>query len=631
MKDLYRPWLPPLLIVIAVAALYGHTLHVPFYLDDQFAITGKHLLRDLPATLKQLFGQRGLTNLTLALNLRFTGLALPALHLTNIALHAGCGLLVWLLLRRLLSGDWLPLCGALLFVAHPLQTQAVTYVIQRAAVLATFFFLLAILSYLRARQALVAGSSRRSPHYLWPYLGAIGAGLCAVLAKENTVTLPLLLLAHDRLFPLPGGRSWRQTFYDFFPFFVGPLFLGVSMLAVVAKSGGAEILYVPLTSSAHNDPLHYLFTQFSVIWLYLRLLLLPYGQALEHNYTVVAELVTLKNLGALSGLLAIAWGVWQVRRRRPLLAFGVAWFFLALLVESSIIPLDPLFEHRLYLPFTGFVLVLCDCLPEFFGVRRSLAIMAGVILLCAPLTWQRNALWNDPIALYEDNLRHVPGSERAREALATLYGEVGRFDEERQLLEQSRRLYPENRILLENLAKVYAEENRWQEGYALLEEGIRRHPRIADFYETAAAMASRQGKLQEAAAYLHRGLAVEGGDRERLWNDLGVLYSEAGESAQAEEAFRQSLTINPASAKTYLNLGKEHFARGRWSEALAALRRSQELGPGNAEVLEGLGRSALLAGEMETARRAAEKLRSVDRQAWERLQGEIARTLPSRP
>jgi protein O-mannosyl-transferase len=630
MKDLYRPWLPPLLLLVAVAALYGHTLQAPFYLDDQWAIIDNHLLRDLPATLGNLFSQRGLTNLTLALNCRLTGLSLPALHLTNIALHAGCGILVWLLLRRLTPGDWPPLCGALLFVAHPVQTQAVTYLIQRATVLGAFFFLLAVLGSLRARQALAAGSSRSAPAYLWPYLGAVAAGACAVLAKENTATLPLLLLAYDRLFPLPGGRSWRQTLYDSLPFCLAPLLLGVAMLAVVANTGGEKILYVPLASTEHNGPLHYLVTQFSVIWVYLRLLLLPYGQALEHNYPVVAELFTLQNLCALAGLLVLGWGTWRIRRRQPLLAFGVVWFFLALAVESSIIPLDPLFEHRLYLPFPGFILVLLAGLPALLGERRALALLGGALLVCAPLTWQRNALWNDPIALYEDNLRHVPGSERGNETLAVLYGKVGRFEEERQLLEETNRLYPENLIVRDNLAKVYAVENRWQEAYALLEEGIKRQPGTAVFYETAAAMASRQGEPQRAVAYLQRGLAAEGADRERLWNDLGVLYSEAGDGQRAVESFRNSFAANPNSPATYLNLGKEYFARGRWPEALAALRRAQELGPGNAETLEGLGRSALQLGDVETARRAAEKLRSADRQAWERLQTEIARTQLSR-
>lgn len=631
MKEKDRFWtfaLPPLLIVAAVALLYGHTLQAPFYLDDQWAIVDRHLLRDLPASLRHLFGQRGLTYLTFAINFRLTGLSLPALHLTNLALHAGCGILVWLLLRRFVAGFWLPLLGALLFVAHPLQTQAVTYLVQRATLLGSFFFLLAFLLYLRARQALAAGAARTAFAYLRPYLGAVAAGACAVLAKENTATLPLVLLVWDRLFPLPSRQDWRQSLRDSLPFCLAPLLVGLSMLVTVAAAGGSAILAVPLASMQHNGPLNYLFTQFSVLWVYLRLLLLPYGQALEHDYPVVATLVTGQSLLALAGLLALGWGAWRLRRRLPLLAFGVAWFFLALAVESSVIPLDPLFEHRLHLPLFGFVLVLLTGLPALLGERRAALLLALALLICAPLTWQRNSLWNDPIALYEDNLRQVPGSERASETLATLYGKVGRFDAERQLLEKTLRHFPENYIVSVNLAKVYAEENRWPEAYALLEEGIRRQPEVADFYETAALLASRQGESQRAVDYLRRGVAAPGAERARLWNDLGVLYSEAGEARQAEAAFRESLAANPDNRDAHLNLGKEYYARQRWAEALAALRRAQQLDPGNPEILEGLGRSALQSGEPETAHWAAGKLRHVDQQAWQRLQIEIARQAP---
>jgi hypothetical protein len=130
-----RQWRTVVLLAGTVALLYGHTLQAPFYLDDVRGIAENSLLRDLPAAASRLFSQRGLTTLTFALNHRLTGLSLPSLHLVNILLHAGCGLLVWRLLLRLAGGGWLPLLGALLFVAHPLQTQGVTYLIQRAKVL----------------------------------------------------------------------------------------------------------------------------------------------------------------------------------------------------------------------------------------------------------------------------------------------------------------------------------------------------------------------------------------------------------------------------------------------------------------------------------------------------------------
>lgn len=622
------------LIVSAVGLLYGQTLNVPFYLDDQWAIVEKYLLRDLPATVGQLLSQRGLTNLTFALNYRLTEWALPPLHLVNIALHAGCGVLVWLLLRRFFGdGRWLPLLGALLFVAHPLQTQAVTYLVQRATLLGGFFFLLAVLCYLRARQALAAGATRGSAVYLRPYLGAVAAGACAVLSKENTATLPLVLLALERLLPVPERPSWRRTLLDCLPFCVAPLLVGLLTFSEVVAAGGSPVLHSSLASLQHNSPLNYLVTEFSVIWVYLRLFVWPCGQALEHGYPVVAELFDLQNLLALTGLLVLWWGVWRSRRRYPLIAFGVVWFFLALAVESSVIPLDPLFEHRLYLPMLGLVLVVLGWLSVLMGKKPGLVAPLGVLMLmaCIPLTWRRNALWSDPIALYEDNLRRLPYSERAGEALATLYADVGRFDEENRLLVRMRQIFPQNQVMLANLAKSYAERNRVQEALALLEEGMQRQPQIADYYETAAAIASFHKEHARAVAYLEQGLLVPGIARERLLNDLGVIYSEAGDAVSAERAFRESLAVKPDNAISWLNLGKEYYARQRWQEALTVLLRAQDLAPGNPETIEGLVRSALLGGNMEVARWAMGKLQYADPQAWRRLRGDfVGQTPPTR-
>lgn len=616
-------------ILLAVAVLYGHTLRAPFYLDDQWAIIDKYLLRDLQAAVRNLFGQRGLTDLSLALNYRLSKLSLPSLHLTNIALHAGCGLLVWLLLNRLLASFWLSLLGTLLYVCHPLQTQAVTYLVQRATVLGAFFFLLAFLLYLRARDALSAGCSRRSPAFFLPYLAALMAGACAVLSKENTATLPLVLVAYDYLVPLKVKRSRQQIICDYLPFFVAPLMAGCSMLVKVSAAGGNAALFVPLASLEHNSPVNYLVTQFSVIWVYLRLLVFPYGQALEHDYPVVSELLTMQNALALAGLLLLCRVVWSMRRSRPLLAFGVAWFFLGLAVESSVIPLDPLFEHRLYLPMFGFVLVLLDGLPALWGEKWTKVFLVVSLLVCAVLTWQRNALWNDPVALYEDNLKHVPGSERASETLAAYYGRVGRFPEERQMLEATAARFPGNPIVAINLAKVNAEEGRWVEAFALLDDRIERMPDHAAYYETAAEFAKKLGDVPRAIAYLQRGLSAKGADTTRLLNDLGVLYSELGNSVLAEKFLRDSLAINEDNPVAYLNLGKEYYLQGRLPEAKASLWRAQELEPGNPETLEGLGLVTLKLGDLATARWAADKLENIDHQSWLRLQAALAGARPA--
>lgn len=610
-------------LAAAVVLLYGHTLNVPFYLDDTRALAENYRLRDLPATVAKLFSQRGFTNLTFALNFRLTGWALPPLHLTNIALHAACGLLVWRLLGRLFSGRTLPLLGALLFLVHPLQTQAVTYLVQRSAVLAALFSLVALLLYLTFRERRAAGVEFSSAACLAPYLGAVLSGAFAVLSKESAATLPLILFVYDRLFPQGSERGGARRLAVYLPFCLVPLALGAATLIGLWLQGGEKLLYYPLASLQHNASLNYLFTQFSVLWIYLRLLLLPYGQALEHDYPVVGALLTAQNALALAGWLAVLWAAWRFRRQRPLAVFGLTWFLLALVVESSVIPLDPLFEHRLYLAMPGALLAILDLLTVAFGMRRAGVLCLIAVLACLPLTWQRNALWNDPTVFFEDNLRVIPDSERAMISLSALYLRESRFAEARALLERAVLAYPGNDRFYINLALLASKEGRPEEAFTRIETGLRRLPAVTELYETAAALAQHWGNPMRAEHYLRQGLAHPETDKARLDNNLGVLFGEEGRSDEALHAFASSLerrAVNPVALR---NLGKEYFVRQNWSEAYAALRRALEYEPGHPEALEGLGRTALLLGDVPAARRALAKLEHSDPTAARRLRNAV--------
>lgn len=613
-----------LLLCGTVGLLYGQTLNVPFYLDDQWAIVEKYLLRDLPATVRQIFSPRGLTNLTFAVNYRLTGWALPPLHLVNVALHAGCGLLVWLLLRRLLGkGRWLPLLGALLFVAHPLQTQAVTYLVQRSAVLATGFAVAAVLCHRRARGGLEEGGKRLSRGYLAWHGGVLLCGACAVLAKENAATLPLLLIVHDLLFPLPQRRSWRQRLADYLPFFVAPLLLGAPLLMNLLRGGSIPRTASALLTLQHNDPLHYLVTQFSVFWIYLRLLILPYGQALEHNYPVVAEILTLQNGLALGGLLVLAWLAWRLRRRRPLLVFGVAWFFLGLAVESSVIPLDPLFEHRLYLPMVGFVLVLVDGIPALLGERRALGVLLVALLICLPLTWQRNALWNDPLRFNEHDLTVAPESERAHLALIYNYRDAGRLAEEEQCALELLRINPRFGLAYEELALLYAKRGESERGLSLLMGALGRQPGDQGLYKAGAKIYLGMGQPDAALQFLRRGAAANPRSSGML-DQLAALQFELGDAVAAEETYRRSLLLNSNTASVHRYLARALYSQGRMAEALEEVRLALRLEPGNPDALEGLGMSAVALGDLATAEQAADQLRYREPDAWMKLRDAIA-------
>lgn len=596
-----------LALLAAIALLYGHTLQVSWYFDD-YQILDKPALHSLAGALRQLLAQRGVANLTLALNYRFGDADPTGYHLVNLVIHAASGWLVFLLLQRIFPGTlrW-PLLGALLFIAHPLQTQAVTYVIQRMTSLSGCFVFLALNLHLKAQE---------TRHRRLMLAGALLCGALAVYCKENAVVLPFLLLLFDDLVrpDLPLRRRLREIL----PYCVVPLLYAVQhlLLPLLRGSSLADLTAAPVTAA--TTPLTYLFTEFQVLWLYLRLLVLPVRQMLDYDFPLVSTLLDLRSLLALAGLLVLGFLAWQQRRKRPALAFGTAWFFAALAIESSLIPLDPVFEHRLYLPLFGFVVVVIALAAACPRQRLATGVLVAALLLLALLTWQRNALWTDPVRFFEDNLAKAPKSARVRVNLAHHYREARRYGEAQQLLEAAIRLDPLYAKSYKALASLYREWGMRQRAAELLDSGLKRLPGDILLTHEAAQLRLEQQEPEAALAYLQAGLALHP-ESDYLYNTLGQSYDALGRWPEAEAAFRQSLKFHPANPIARCNLGKVLFRQERFPEALREFQRALDDDPGYSQALQGAWLSARRSGETATAEWAAKRLQRLDPSAWERL------------
>lgn len=476
-----RFWLQVSLIVGIGLLAYANSFGVPFYFDDLPCIVTNPVVHD-PANLTQLgdYWQLGITEdirnsvvtrlvtyLSFAANYRLHGLTVGGYHLVNLLIHLGNALLVYQLVRLLRAaqapatlrspgqGDGLALMVALLFVAHPLQTNAVTYIVQRFASLATLFCLSTLIAYLLSCR--VATVRRRR----LLYGSALLATLLAMFTKEIAFTLPLLLTLCDLAF-LPG--AWQQRLRRLAPFLATMLLLPLTVLTLASLSevtGRSAANALDLANIGRGSRWSYFFTQWQVIVTYLRLLLMPTGLHLEYDFPFAPSpweptvLVSGLFLAALCG--SGLWLLFRQRRTGPglegrLIGFGLSWFFLTLAMESSIIPLDDLlFEYRLYLPSIGF------CLAATAGldlVRRHLAgrwqvispiATAGAALLVLTLTGttlQRNRIWQDELSFWQDNVAKSPNRARSRGSLADAYlqrGDIGKAVSE---LEIAARLNP---------------------------------------------------------------------------------------------------------------------------------------------------------------------------------------------
>ena len=559
---------PFALLCLVGVLLYAHTLQAPFYLDDDYAIGQNPRVKDLSLAFKGVLDRRGLAVLTLAVNYRLGELEVVGYHLVNIAIHLGASCLVLLLLRRIFPArPGLQLFGALLFVAHPLQTQGVTYIVQRMTSLSTLLFLLGLYGFSRARDVLAEdGRFCARSHLSW-YVTALLVGGLAILSKENAVVLPLALLLFARMFPSSPERGWRPLLMYVVPFAVLPgLAVGCYLLwpLLTGQPLNTEGHSGLLRSMQGNSPLHYLATQCSVLWIYLRMLVLPYGQALDHGYPVASAILTIKSVAGFCGLAGLGLLGWRVRRRMPTLAFAVGWFFLTLVIESSVIPLDTMFEHRLYLPMFGFSVAATALLGLLPRSSWQLAIGLVVLAVLSFLTWQRNALWTDPVAFYEDNLRVAPDNERVYYNLGQEYIKVGREGDGEQMVRESIAMNPTRHFGYASLKELYLVQGRLDEAIGMLHYGVEHVEKKGPLYNELAFVYGKKGDFSKAIEMLQRSIAIDPGVPETYFN-LAQMLMFAGEPALVEQYLRKTLAIDPnhADAQAMLDQVLARQGRGR--------------------------------------------------------------------
>lgn len=542
-------------VVLAIAAaLYVRALAVPWYLDDAGAILGNPAIRSLPLALAGIAGSRGVAYLSFALNYAVLGPGPAGFHAVNVGIHLATCLAVYALLRRFLPGSpLLRFGGALLFAVHPLQTQAVIYVVQRMASLAALFFFLAFLLFFRARDRAAQGARFRSPKHLTPYLASLLFAALAALTKQNTLIFPVVFLIADRLFG--PERAERRPVPYFAPFFLLALALGLKELLNVYSgsrfvraydwfhvgTGGPGALVQEVTA------LRYFVTELSVLWKYLRLLVVPWGQAVDHGYPVISSYLTLQNIAAALGLAALIGVATLAWRRLPCLSFGITFFLLGLSVESTVFPLDTMEEHRLYLPMFGFVLGMLE------GLRRlprksvqAIAIAAAIVPMSA-LTWHRNNLWTSPVAFFQDAIRVHPENARLWTWLGDVFLARGERLPARAALEKALELRPQNPVAMVSLAEVYADDGRIPDGEEMCRHALELVPTYPAAHRMLGKILLRQGRSVDALAEFQDAVRLNPADGYSLFFEA-LLANKLGDRDLAARAARQLEAIDPERA-----------------------------------------------------------------------------------
>lgn len=373
--DIKRHALAILLISISGLLVYSNSFDCSFHFDDIRAIVENYAVHRFD--LREIFttSYRPILDVTLAINYALGGLNVFGYHLVNLALHIANGIMIYFILfwtanlpsvrdiyqRRAYR---IALYASLLFIVHPIQTQAVTYIISRSEVLAATFYLLTLLLIIKAFQV-----GKKAPYLI----GALISSCLGMGTKQIVATLPLTLVIYDLYFLSNGDWKILKSHYKIhlamFSTLGVVIYLNTFNLEKFVSFDYAKGVPMPLDQPITS--FQYFLTQIHVIPYYIKLLFFPVSLNLDYDWPIVRSVDGLTVLFFLFLVALIVIGIAMFRKSR-LFSFSIIWFFLTLSVTSSFIVIyDPIFEHRLYLPSVGFVTIIALVISKISGTWMS--------------------------------------------------------------------------------------------------------------------------------------------------------------------------------------------------------------------------------------------------------------------
>ena len=577
-------------LVLAALAAYHNTFGVPFLFDDAPSIqdnpTIQHLGRIgdllLPgAGYGITISGRPILNLSLALSYALSGYQVWGYHAVNLLIHVLAGLTLFGVVRRTLALGRVPALRpqavpaafvvALLWLLHPLQTEAVTYIIQRTESLMGLFYLLAFYGLLRAA---AAPGARR-----WPVL-TVAACLLGMGTKEVMATAPVLLFLFDRTFVAGSfAEAWRRR---------RGLHLALAatwlpLLGLVAGTGwnrgGTAGFNVGIS------PWAYWFTQFEAVVRYLRLAVWPHPLTFEYGtfWMGLADAApyALVVLPLAAATLVALW-------RRPVAGFLGAWFF-GILAPTSIVPgtIQMIVEHRMYLPLAAVLALLVGGAAARWG-RAGLAAGLALAVAAGVLTEQRNRDYGSDLSLWADTVAKSPGSAIAQSGLGTALFVRGRMREALHHYLVSAATDPSGALIHFNLGLTLLQLNHLPGAAAQFQRSFQINPLQYLAHYQLGLVWLRTGRTADALAQFREALRTLPTMSDAQF-ECGAALVKLGRPAEAVPYYREALRLDPGSVDAECNLGVALFQLNQTAEAVECLERALRMDPNRAETHFNLG------------------------------------------
>ena len=566
-----------------------------------------------PNSYKKMY--RPVACLTFAINWYLGKDNVTGYHLVNIIIHALTALTLFITILNLFKSPnlkgryqgseyFIALLAASLWAINPIQTQAVTYIVQRMASMAAMFYVLGVYFYIKVR--LNALPFQR----IFLMLGCVFSFLFAIGSKENAVTLPLVLLLVEITFFLDLSRPETKR----------KILWAAAITAILAVLVGTSIFlkenHFGLLKgyAARGFTLaERLLTEPTIIIFYLSQIFFPLPERLsfQQDFNVATSLfdpwTTLPAI--LLIFLFVVFGIFQIKRR-PILAFGILFFFLNHIIESTILPLELYYEHRNYLP------TLFLFWPVAAGLKRLLAyfrptgslVYTGFIALLAFIlfglgmgTYVRNAVWATEKSLWEDVRIKAPGIARPYQVLAAHYARTGQYDVAFNLYEKALALkHPSPKVSqahsFNNMGNIQLYRHNYKEALKLYQAALDVYPGHEKSLHNMTLALIKGGRWEEASEHADLLIAKQAYNESYL-NLKGLILIKQKRYQEAKPVLLKALKIAPRSRNAAINLGVVLSLTGKHQQAANLLKRVQRDYPKNITIQFALIENSVRAGD----------------------------------
>lgn len=554
-----------LLIIVLGVIAYSNSFKGQFLWDDLFIIRDNPYIQNwshlkdiltgnLAGELKKLY--RPVQMLTYVVDYSAWKTNVAGYHITNLVLHLLVALCLYKFIDLLFNNKTLSLFTSLLFVAHPIHSEAVYYMSSRADPLGLLFTLVCLILY-------VANGSGTIGRALLPL-----SYIAALLSRESSMMLPALILVYHAAF------RTKVRIREFVSILV------ISVIYIVVR---VSFIRSPISNLSESyGLLQRIPWFFAAIYEYIRLLFLPIGLHMEYGFVIFRFTDPRVMLGLLltAGLLVTA--VIKRKSAGGLVSFSILWFFTALIPFSNIYPINAyMAEHWLYTPSIGFFLLIAAGFSYIYNRKNlrvfAVIILGGLLVFYSYLTVKQAAYWKDAVSFYERTLKYNNNSSRMCNNLAGNYKDQGRAEDAIKLYKRAVELKSDYTEAYTNLGLTYKSIGKYDEAVDSYNKALSIDPNYANAYHSLGVVYSIMGKDRDAIEMFKKSLSINPMAYDTCFN-LGIVYETIGDHDNAIASYEQAIKYNPTYPASYSNLALVFYKIGQYQKALEYSDKAAALG-----------------------------------------------------